>query len=57
MSLYDIGNKIKGIAQDAEGTIEMKTGRPLSGAINKIRGKTNQAMANLDNKETTDNTW
>jgi uncharacterized protein YjbJ (UPF0337 family) len=44
------GQKIKGIAQQVKGEIEVKAGYPVEGAINKVRGKANIVVADIRKK-------
>ena len=45
--LKDIGQKVRGKVQEVEGEIDQRTGRPLSGAVKKIKGKYNNISADL----------
>jgi uncharacterized protein YjbJ (UPF0337 family) len=44
------GQKVKGIAQQVKGDVEIKTGQQIKGTIDKVRGKANEIEANLRNK-------
>ena len=44
------GQKVKGIAQQIKGDIEIKSGQKIKGTIDKARGKANEIEANLRNK-------
>ncbi|HVZ12721.1 MAG TPA: hypothetical protein VG965_06860 [Patescibacteria group bacterium] len=44
-TLGDIGQKIKGEAQDIKGDIEINTGNKVKGHIDKAKGKLNKAAA------------
>jgi len=44
------GQKVKGIAQQIKGDIEIKSGQKIKGTIDKVRGKANEIEANLRNK-------
>lgn len=44
------GQKIKGIAQQIQGDIEIKSGHKVKGTINKVRGKANEIEADLRNE-------
>lgn len=44
------GQKVKGIAQQIKGNIEVKSGHKIKGTIDKVRGKANEIEANLRNK-------
>lgn len=44
------GQKIKGVAQQIKGDVEIKSGQKIKGTIDKVRGKANEIEANLRNK-------
>jgi len=44
------GQKIKGIAQQVKGDVEVKTGNRVKGTIDKVRGKANEIESDLRNK-------
>lgn len=50
MSFNDLEQKVKGIAQQVKGGIEEKTGHPVKGAVDKIKGKANEAIADAKMK-------
>lgn len=45
-----IGQNIKGHAQQAKGEMEARHGQHVKGAVDKIRGKINEAVADIRNK-------
>lgn len=47
MSIKDLGQKIKGVAQQVKGEVEVQTGHPIRGNIDKLKGKTNVAVADV----------
>lgn len=44
-TLHDVGQKIKGKAQQVQGNINQNTGHGLKGGIQKLKGKANEAIA------------
>lgn len=44
------GQKVKGIAQQIKGDVEIKSGQKIKGTIDKVRGKANEIEANLRSK-------
>lgn len=44
------GQKIKGIAQQIQGDVQIKSGKKIEGTINKVRGKANEIEADLRNE-------
>ncbi|MEO6509177.1 MAG: hypothetical protein ABIO02_04440 [Patescibacteria group bacterium] len=47
MSFFDLAEKIKGMNEELQGNIQSNTGRPVEGAVNKVKGKARQAMADI----------
>jgi uncharacterized protein YjbJ (UPF0337 family) len=43
--LKDVGQKIKGKAQQVQGELNQERGEGLKGGIQKLKGKANEAMA------------
>lgn len=43
------GQKVKGMAQQIKGDIEVKSGHKIKGTIDKVRGKANVIEADLRN--------
>lgn len=44
------GQKVKGIAQQVKGEVEVASGQQVKGNIDKVRGKANEIVADLRNK-------
>jgi len=45
-----LGQKIKGKTQQVKGGIEIASGHPIKGRVDKIRGKINEMSADIRNK-------
>ncbi|MEN9328662.1 MAG: hypothetical protein RI947_1470 [Candidatus Parcubacteria bacterium] len=50
MSFNDLEQKTKGIVQQVKGEIETRTGRPIKGAFDKMKGKANETIADIKMK-------
>lgn len=46
--LHAIGRKIRGKAQQVQGTIQQNRGQGLKGGIQKLKGKTNELLADVE---------
>lgn len=47
--IKNLKQKIKGRLQQLKGDIEISTGKPVKGNIDKLKGKTNEAIADMKN--------
>lgn len=50
MSFNDLEQKMKGIGNQIKGTVEEKIGHPIKGAADKAKGKTQEALADINMK-------
>ena len=49
-TLDTVGQKIKGKLQQVKGEVEVASGEPMKGNIDKLRGKANEIDANIKGK-------
>ena len=47
-TLNAIGRKIRGITQQVQGTIQQNSGEGFKGGIQKLKGKTNELIADIE---------
>ena len=50
IKLNNINQKLKGKLQQVKGDIEIASGKPIKGNINKLKGKTNETSADIKMK-------
>ncbi len=50
MSFNDLLKKTEGIAQQVKGEVEVKTGNPVKGNVDKVQGKAKETMADVKMK-------
>jgi uncharacterized protein YjbJ (UPF0337 family) len=48
--IQNIGQKIKGQAQEVKGKIEVAVGEPINGTIDKVKGRANIIAADIKTK-------